>query len=584
MFSPGQLEAVPDRCWCLSYTLEAVPAMQPDPQLRLHMGERFNPLRSSRRDLPAWYKSALFNELYFIADGGTVWLEVPVDSSGDDDLLRLGSKELSGMRSLLQEYGRFAYLEGQEYRMYNTYDVHFYASFALIMLWPQLELSLQYDIAASVLQEDPENRRYLMSGSVAPVKTRNVVPHDVGDPEEEILKEHRHWWDLTTLERYLDLKQIPRGLRILKHCSFKENTELMTKWYNILNDCSFEIIKLLIEHRRDLSNQCGDKIEEIQKELSKHLENPDYERLLKKMYERTDKYQEELVGSKKKKLERDNNDYIKDQVKKGSFPIVDFMSKVDIKRIVIEKLYKERVALNVLKTRDDIVIKLSDKGGKVTLMDKKCYFSQAVMDTALRFDHDGDGLIENSGFADQTYDGWVMTGPSSYCGSLWLAAVCMMCQMAQTLGDTSVYHKFSNILAKGKEAFEKMLWNGKCSFTQHPAKTCAPWLTVCVILFIPDTYAVSPTLGLVQEGFSTAEGCYRTVWERLGMSFQTPEAYCEKNVFRSLAYMRPLSIWAMQLALDNHAKGKIPKAGEEESADSARQRDQNKTVGSGDDK
>ena len=35
---------------------------------------------------------------------------------------------------------------GHEYRMYNTYDVHHYASFALIMLWPKLQLSLQYDI------------------------------------------------------------------------------------------------------------------------------------------------------------------------------------------------------------------------------------------------------------------------------------------------------------------------------------------------------------------------------------------------------------------------------------------------------
>ena len=30
--------------------------------------------------------------------------------------------------------------------MYNTYDVHFYASWALSMLWPQLQISLQYDI------------------------------------------------------------------------------------------------------------------------------------------------------------------------------------------------------------------------------------------------------------------------------------------------------------------------------------------------------------------------------------------------------------------------------------------------------
>lgn len=59
---------------------------------------------------------------------------------------------------------------------------------------------------------------------------------------------------------------------------------------------------------------------------------------------------------------------------------------------------------------------------------------------------------------------------------------------------------------------------------------------------------------MLEEGFHTAEGCYRTVWERTGMAFQTPEAYCEKEIYRSLAYMRPLSIWAMQLALDNHPK------------------------------
>lgn len=33
------------------------------------------------------------------------------------------------------------------------------------------------------------------------------------------------------------------------------------------------------------------------------------------------------------------------------------------------------------------------------------------MESELRFDKDHDGLIENSGYADQTYDGWVTTGP-----------------------------------------------------------------------------------------------------------------------------------------------------------------------------
>lgn len=46
------------------------------------------------------------------------------------------------------------------------------------------------------------------------------------------------------------------------------------------------------------------------------------------------------------------------------------------------------------------------------------------------------------------------------------------------------------------------------------------------------------------------------MWERLGLAFQTPEAYCQQRVFRSLAYMRPLSIWAMQLALQQQQQKK----------------------------
>lgn len=33
------------------------------------------------------------------------------------------------------------------------------------------------------------------------------------------------------------------------------------------------------------------------------------------------------------------------------------------------------------------------------------------MDTAESWDQDGDGLIENNGTPDQTYDSWVMEGP-----------------------------------------------------------------------------------------------------------------------------------------------------------------------------
>lgn len=82
-------------------------------------------------------------------------------------------------------YGRFAYLEGHEYRMYNTYDVHFYASHALINLWPNLQVSLQYDFKDSISKEIVDTRKHLYDGKSAGRKVKDSVPHDLGDPEEE---------------------------------------------------------------------------------------------------------------------------------------------------------------------------------------------------------------------------------------------------------------------------------------------------------------------------------------------------------------------------------------------------------------
>lgn len=66
--------------------------------------------------------------------------------------------------------------------MYNTYDVHFYASFALIMLWPKLQLSLQYDMRDAISVEDQSRVWYLYNGFTGFRKTKDTVPHDFGDP------------------------------------------------------------------------------------------------------------------------------------------------------------------------------------------------------------------------------------------------------------------------------------------------------------------------------------------------------------------------------------------------------------------
>uniref|UniRef100_A0A8R1DJ62 Glycosyl-hydrolase family 116 N-terminal domain-containing protein n=1 Tax=Caenorhabditis japonica TaxID=281687 RepID=A0A8R1DJ62_CAEJA len=94
--------------------------------------------------LPEWYKSALFNELYFVTDGGTVWFEFDECWADHETHLSNYTKEK------MKEVGRFGYLESWEYRMVNTYDVHFYASYALAQLWPRLELVVQCEFTVSL--------------------------------------------------------------------------------------------------------------------------------------------------------------------------------------------------------------------------------------------------------------------------------------------------------------------------------------------------------------------------------------------------------------------------------------------------
>ena len=58
--------------------------------------------------LPSWYKSAIFNELYFVSDGGSVWLDKLDDNS---------EREVHATQ-LINDYGKFAYLEGRRFHIY----------------------------------------------------------------------------------------------------------------------------------------------------------------------------------------------------------------------------------------------------------------------------------------------------------------------------------------------------------------------------------------------------------------------------------------------------------------------------------
>ncbi|KAL5005060.1 hypothetical protein ScPMuIL_018516 [Solemya velum] len=420
--------------------------------------------------LPDWYKSALFNELYYISDGGTVWLE---QTESNNLMIHSESPAPPHTHAHVREYGRFAYLEGHEYRMYNTYDVHHYASFALATLWPSLQLSLQYDFAQTITREDRHPIHYCMEGVNGIRKTRNSVPHDIGDPEDE-------------------------------------------PWARI----------------------------------NSYVIHPTYD-------------------------------------------------------------WKDLNMKFVLQSYRDYVI----TGNKEYLADMYP-LAKAVMDTAIQWDVDNDGIIENGGFADQTFDTWIMHGASAYCGGMWLAALKMMVEMGTLLEKNEDVAKYGEILDRGKVSYEKKLWNGK--YYNYDSSTSGYHDSVMAgqlaghwflkasglqddTIFPPDhvnsalktvyennvmkfdggnmgaingtrpdgkkdisscqaeefwvgiTYSVAASMiqeGLIDEGFQTAWGSYHVCWERLGLAFQTPEAYMTDQHYRALGYMRPLAIWAIQWAVE----------------------------------
>src|SRR5262249_52043954 len=77
-----------------------------------------------------------------------------------------------------------------------------------------------------------------------------------------------------------------------------------------------------------------------------------------------------------------------------------------------------------------------------------------------KYDTDGDGLPENEGYPDQTYDTWVVRGSSAYSGGLWLAALRSAEEIAKQLGDAAAASQYQASFAKARDSYIKKLWNG----------------------------------------------------------------------------------------------------------------------------
>ncbi len=228
------------------------------------------------------------------------------------------------------------------------------------------------------------------------------------------------------------------------------------------------------------------------------------------------------------------------------------------------------------------------------------------------FDRDGDGLPENDGLPDQTYDTWPMKGPSAYCGGLWLSALEAAAKMAKLEQDDAAAKQFISWLTLARESYEAKLWNGRyynydtgsvyhdslmadqlagqwyaelCRLpdvvpAEHVASVLQAVYQANVQGFAggkmgavngtrPDgsvdtsaiqsqevwagiTYALAAHMlqqGADDMAWNTAWGVYHCTYETGALWFRTPEAWTEDGRFRASMYMRPQAIWAMEYAL-----------------------------------
>ncbi|BAZ06285.1 GH116 family glycosyl hydrolase [Calothrix sp. NIES-3974] len=414
----------------------------------------------NRGDLPNWFKMALFNELYDLTAGGTLW-----SAASERDPI-----------------GQFAVLECLDYRWYESLDVRLYGSFALLMLFPELEKAVIRAFARAIPHEDPTTRvigYYYTIGAEspqAPRKVKGATPHDLGAPNE-------HVWEKTNYTAYQD-------------CNL---------WKDLGSDFVLQVY-------RDFLYTGGH----------------------------------------------------------------DFEFLITCWPAIVE-------TLDYLKT----------------------------------FDLDGDGIPENSGAPDQTFDDWRLSGISAYCGGLWLAAlqsaiaIATILQVATTDIDPEQLSQQSAIwqswLHQALPRYHEKLWNGQYyrldsnsgSDVVMADQLCGQFYarllgladivpqecilstlktiyTACYRNFHngefgvanglrPDGSAENPNathplevwtginfglaafmvqMGMKAEAMEITETVVKQIYNN-GLQFRTPEAITSVGTFRASTYLRAMAIWAI---------------------------------------
>ncbi|MBC7289053.1 MAG: hypothetical protein H5T86_13650, partial [Armatimonadetes bacterium] len=127
----------------------------------------------------------------------------------------------------------------------------------------------------------------------------------------------------------------------------------------------------------------------------------------------------------------------------GTFDAIDGYGRIDLPIQFILPVYREYLFTGDLGFLKELWPACKQAANSVFLLDKN-----------------NDGLPEHTQPGDQTYDGWAIMGESAYIGSIWLAGLRAMEQMALVLGDQKAAADYRSAFQKAQATFERLLWNG----------------------------------------------------------------------------------------------------------------------------
>ncbi|XP_077134125.1 uncharacterized protein LOC143788365 [Ranitomeya variabilis] len=119
----------------------------------------------------------------------------------------------------------------------------------------------------------------------------------------------RLWWNIRSLEEYIRLNIVPRGLRIPIYPAWEPSSTFQATWEQGLLKCSGIIINMLLEHDRELLLNTKIRIKDLEGQLLKFDDVKQVQPFRARLKENLDKYEKDIVSKKKSKFTRDRSDF-----------------------------------------------------------------------------------------------------------------------------------------------------------------------------------------------------------------------------------------------------------------------------------